>query len=136
MKFNNCQTLEITSQSDEMFWPDECNAIMPRMEGTPQKYFSGIQSTYGHQSAENPLFGFTEPFASSYGGFHGWTRICFAICEQTSDDEPDAWHGISNHWVHGYEAVIIPGGRIMLGRWVDLKEPTGSGRGPFIFWDI
>jgi hypothetical protein len=39
-------------------------------------------------------------------------------------------------WVHGYEGVILPGARIMLGRWMDLKNMDASGRGPFIFWDV
>lgn len=37
------------------------------------------------------------------------------------------------HWIHGYEGVILPGGRIILGRWMDMVD--GLDRGPFIFWD-
>ncbi|KAJ6164298.1 hypothetical protein N7470_002970 [Penicillium chermesinum] len=129
-------TLKITSQSDEPFWPDECNVIIPQEEGAHREYFSGVQSTYGYKSAENPLFGFTEPITAAYGGFHGWTRICFAICEQVDGDERGTGEHNSARWVHGYEAIVIPGGRMMLGRWVDMKEPTGSGRGPFVFWDV
>ena len=99
-------------------------------------YFDGVQRIYGGTGdVKNPLFGFTEPIASSYGGFSGWTRICFTICEDQDKDkmEVDVDHAEFSPWVHGYEAVILPGGRIMMGRWVDLKNP--SGRGPFIFWD-
>ena len=88
------------------------------------------------------MFGFTEAIAHPYGGFRGWTRICFAICEEPDEDsgsdvimeegaDPD-----DNYWVHAYEGVILPGGRIMLGRWMDLKNMDASGRGPFIFWDL
>lgn len=101
-------------------------------------YFDGLQKIHGDSDAEpgtgNPLFGFIEPIASPYGGIPGWVRICFAICEQTYETEEEAWSAGSSCWVHGYEAVIVPGGGLMIGRWVDLKEP--SGRGPFIFWDV
>jgi hypothetical protein len=43
-----------------------------------------------------------------------------------------AIHHGGERLLHGYEAVIVPGGRMMLGRWVDMKEPDA--RGPFIFW--
>ena len=37
------------------------------------------------------------------------------------------------HWIHGYEGVLFPGGRMMIGRFVDMVETDA--RGPFIFWD-
>lgn len=96
-------------------------------------YFDGVQRIHGSNDAANPLFGFTERIAFPYGGIPGWTRICFAICEQSDIDGGQVWQG-DGHWIHGYEGVILPGGNIMLGRWVDLKDT--SGRGPFIFWDL
>lgn len=97
-------------------------------------YFDGVQKYHGvTHDAANPLFGFTEPIETPWGGFCGWVRICFAICEQPEYESDD--DSVSpSHWLHGYEALIIPGGRLMLGRWLDLKDT--SGRGPFIFWDI
>lgn len=37
------------------------------------------------------------------------------------------------NWIFGYEGVMLPGGRIMMGRWIDMREPSITG--PFIFWD-
>lgn len=137
------QTLEINITS-EPFWPDICNHIIP-LYGNPETkrtYFQGIQSTLNGDPAENPMFGFTEAIAHPYGGFAGWTRICFAICEEPDDDSDsdvimeDGDDSEDNYWVHAYEGVILPGGRIMLGRWMDLKNMDASGRGPFIFWDL
>lgn len=97
-------------------------------------YFEGAQNTLGaNNDAANPLFGFIEPIATPYGGVRGWSRICFVIYERTDEDGGNAL-STEDYWAHGYEAVIPPGGNIMLGRWIDLHDTTG--RGPFIFWDI
>lgn len=35
-----------------------------------------------------------------------------------------------------YEGIVTPGGKIMMGRWIDVL-PEGRGEsGPFIFWDL
>lgn len=36
--------------------------------------------------------------------------------------------------IHGYEGVMLPGERIIIGRFVDLHNTYD--RGPFIFWDL
>ncbi|KAJ6085917.1 hypothetical protein N7486_010198 [Penicillium sp. IBT 16267x] len=130
-------SLEIESQSCEPFWPAECDELIPRCEGPNIKhlYFHGHQNTLGaNRDAANPMFGFVEPIKYSYGELPGWSRICFVIFEKTEGNEQSTWSSVSSRWVHGYEAVIIPGGRLMLGRWIDMKNT--SGRGPFIFWDV
>ncbi|CAG8193587.1 unnamed protein product [Penicillium nalgiovense] len=127
--------------SSEQFWPAQCSKIIP-LAGeldTERVYFDGKQRSYdAAHEAGNPVFGFTEEIAVPHGGFEGWTRICFTIVEADGDDDEEEqpsspmMHG--EGWIHGYEAVIVPGGRMMLGRWVDMKEPDA--RGPFIFWDV
>ncbi|KAJ5906225.1 uncharacterized protein N7473_003141 [Penicillium subrubescens] len=142
-------TLDLHIEPDKPFWPDQCKRIIPLHDGpnTIRTYLRGTQSTLNGDPADNPVFGFTETIARPYGGFPGWTRICFAICEESDDisdqdDEMamvvDADDGSDDtyRWVHGYEGVILPGGRIKLGRWMDLKNMDASGRGPFIFWDV
>ena len=69
-------------------------------------------------------------------------RICFVLVDGEQDDEDDeddeektpSLLMESEGWIHGYEAAIIPGGRMMLGRWLDMKATYA--RGPFIFWDV
>ncbi|KAJ5963367.1 uncharacterized protein N7479_003243 [Penicillium vulpinum] len=137
--------------SSYRFWPEQCNKIIPiaSVPDTMRTYFNGKQRGYGgvHEE-ENPVFGFTEDIPAQHGGFGGWTRICFMILEaeeeegeeeEEEEEEEDDEMPFSpvmdgEGWIHGYEAVIIPGGRMMLGRWVDMKEPEA--RGPFIFWDV
>lgn len=131
------QSLEVVAQSSEPFWPEMCNRIIPQNKSpdirTETVYFNGYQRTYGGScNASNPMFGFVEPIKISYGGFSGWTRICFVLCEQVHENGQVITEAPG--WVHGYEAIIIPGGRIMMGRWLDMKDLTG--RGPFIFWDV
>ncbi|KAJ5790369.1 uncharacterized protein N7518_007380 [Penicillium psychrosexuale] len=130
-------TLDLATS--EEFWPKQCSKIMPLAKGRNIKraYFDGKQRAYsGAHEAGNHVFGFTEEIAVTHGGFEGWMRICFIIAEADEGDEEK--HSLlvmdGPGWIHGYEAVIIPGGRMMLGRWVDMKE-TGA-RGPFIFWDV
>lgn len=132
--FNNRQTLELKVQRDG-FWPEICNRIIPQggQSDDTRMFFEGLQNSLGSgPDAANPLFGFIEPIARLYGGFKGWYRICFVIYEQINENEEDALIS-EDHWAHGYEAVILPGGSVMLGRWIDLNDTTG--RGPFIFWD-
>ncbi|KAJ5810931.1 hypothetical protein N7447_010447 [Penicillium robsamsonii] len=125
--------------SPEKFWPEQCSKLIP-LASRPdinRIYFDGRQRAYGAAyEAGNYVFGFTEEIAVPHGGFEGWTRICFTIVEvdDEEDEMPPSPAMDGEGWIHGYEAVIIPGGRIMLGRWVDLKEPET--RGPFIFWDV
>ncbi|CAG8156699.1 unnamed protein product [Penicillium salamii] len=124
-------TLDLEESSD-LFWPAACNKIVPLYEGLKTKRvpFAGKQDTYATQE-ENHVFGFLEHMEVAYGGISGWQRICFTICERLGDEFAEAKDG-TDGWVHIYEALLIPGGRLMVGRWVDLKEP--SAKGPFIFW--
>ncbi|KAJ5501648.1 Major facilitator superfamily domain general substrate transporter [Penicillium expansum] len=104
---------------------------------TKRTYFDGKQRAYGGAyEVGNPVFGFTEEIAIPHGGVGGWTRICFTIVEGDEEEEEKSPSLIMDGegWIHGYEAIIIPGGCMMLGRWMDMKEPEA--RGPFIFWDV
>jgi hypothetical protein len=136
----NGETLDVQASS-EPFWPAQCSKIIPPAGGvdTERVYFDGKQKSYdANYEAGNPVFGFTEKIAIPHGGFEGWTRICFTIVEADEDDDEEEQPSYpvmdGEGWIHGYEAVIVPGGRMMLGRWVDMKEPDA--RGPFIFWDV
>ncbi|KAJ5934682.1 Major facilitator superfamily domain general substrate transporter [Penicillium verhagenii] len=131
------QTLEIKERSSEPFWPAECNAFMPRCVDLDNKriHFTGFQNVLrSSQDAANPIFGFVEPIETPCGGIPGWSRICFTICERPPANEVFTWPPLATRWIHGYEAIILPGGRLMLGLWIDLQNPMG--RGPFIYWDV
>ncbi|CAG8380030.1 unnamed protein product [Penicillium salamii] len=125
------QSLELV-ESESLFWPKACNKIVPLFEGLKTKRvpFEGIQDAYGGTEG-NHIFGFVEDMEIAYGGISGWQRICFTLCERLGDEVAEVKEG-TDGWVHIYEALLIPGGRLMVGRWVDLKEP--SAKGPFIFW--
>ncbi|KAJ5426642.1 hypothetical protein N7465_001712 [Penicillium sp. CMV-2018d] len=136
----NVKTLDL--RPSEHFWPQKCSEIMPLAGGpdTKRTYFEGRQRAYnGPDEGGNHVFGFTEEIAAPHGGFAGWMRICFILAEGDEDDEDDEEKTPSllmeiEGWIHGYEGVIIPGGRMMLGRWLDMKATYA--RGPFIFWDV
>lgn len=136
----NGETLDLQPSSGQ-FWPAQCSKIIPPAGGvdTERVYFDGKQRSHdATHEVGNPVFGFTEEIAVPHGGFEGWTRICFTVVEADEDDdeEEQPFSAVMDGegWIHGYEAVIVPGGRMMLGRWVDMKEPDA--RGPFIFWDV
>lgn len=46
--------------------------------------------------------------------------------------EPRSWDNFN--WAIGYEGTILPGGRIILGRWRNMMPAEGWDSGPFIFW--
>ncbi|KAI1987325.1 hypothetical protein LOZ51_005792 [Ophidiomyces ophidiicola] len=48
--------------------------------------------------------------------------------------EPQSWDDFE--WASGYEGVLIPGGRIMLGRWKDMLSTCEWEGGPFLLWEI
>ncbi|CAG8894673.1 unnamed protein product [Penicillium egyptiacum] len=134
----NVKTLDL-KPSSEQFWPAQCSKMIPLAGGldTKRLYFDGKQRAYdGAYEAGNTVFGFTEDISLPHGGFEGWTRICFTIVEADEEEEEKPFSVVMDGegWIHGYEAVIVPGGRMMLGRWLDMKEPDA--RGPFIFWDV
>ena len=56
--------------------------------------------------------------------------------EEASWLPEDDWPPIlmDSYSIRGYEGVILPGGRIIIGRYVDMLDVDT--RGPFILWDI
>ncbi|KAF7713073.1 Uncharacterized protein PECH_008480 [Penicillium ucsense] len=142
VNFAELMILNIKASQDS-FWPAICNRVMPINTGANvvRKYFQGVQAELNEEDEENPVFGFTETIAREYGGIPGWMRICFAICEEGTETSGPAQNNAANTvdnddmWVHGYEGLVLPGERTMIGRWLDLKMTDGGGRGPFIFWN-
>jgi len=66
-------------------------------------------------------------------GIPGWQRITFMkhfMDDFDSDDEDNLW---------AYEGVVLPGGRIILGRWwyaSDTVNFSADYNGPFILWAV
>lgn len=92
--------------------------------------------------------GFTEGLPEQ-GGLPGWRRICFVIYEISSgsilpvvgpgqDLSIEEWlFSMGSNIARGYEGIVLPGGKIMLGRWSDMfnmEELVCDG--PFIFWEV
>jgi len=67
-------------------------------------------------------------------GLHGWQRVTMFKCFEDSTGGYDG----DSVWV--YEGVVLPGGRIILGRWnhpsADPTDPDSHFSGPFIFWNV
>lgn len=121
-------------------------------------YFRGIKTTHGINDDSKCLVrGFIERIPKPQGEFPGWKRIGFAIYEpnrenlklfeaSTGDEAGDeAPLFPEEHWppifletdfnsIYGYEGVMLPGERIIMGRFANMLET--SDRGPFIFWDL
>ncbi|KAI4707779.1 hypothetical protein J4E89_007407 [Alternaria sp. Ai002NY15] len=67
------------------------------------------------------------------GGVPGWQRITFMKHFTEDYDHPNE----DNLWA--YEGVVLPGGRIILGRWWFASEPGRNDmeyNGPFILWAV
>ncbi|QRD86105.1 sugar and other transporter-domain-containing protein [Aspergillus flavus] len=152
----NSQFFQIRSDLNTLNWPPEFNRIIPMVGPESHRlYFRGLQKLGDDLY---PVRGFTEPIRGSQGGFPGWQRICFAIYAadreqlplllEIGESEPsdveaacllsELWPPGELEtdflWIQGYEGVILPGGKIMLGQWVDMIDTTE--RGPFIFWNL
>jgi hypothetical protein len=130
-------------------------------EESSRTYFRGIQRYHQDMDSETYLIrGFTEPIINTPGGIPGWMRVCFAnyeanrdslmliLSEDRSEEDREAsslfpeesWPPLDMqtdfHWIYGFEGVILPGGRIMMGNWLDMQKvhQEDCDRGPFIYW--
>ncbi|KAB8302162.1 hypothetical protein EYC80_005609 [Monilinia laxa] len=66
------------------------------------------------------------------GGIPGFQRVCimkFFPDENGNFDAGQCW---------GYEGCVLPGGRIILGRWFDARSDSAVNvmSGPFVFWNV
>ncbi|KAJ9198493.1 hypothetical protein DTO021D3_5164 [Paecilomyces variotii] len=152
--------LHLIHDSDEE-WPALFDNIIPLLgPDSRRRYFRGLQCLHSlNDRTSYPVRGLIEQILSSQGGLRGWTRICFTIYnpnrellklipsednEENAEDQqeevrfPDEeWPPISwsdFHWAFGYEGVVLPGGNIMFGKWINMLETSDSG--PFVFWCI
>jgi hypothetical protein len=69
------------------------------------------------------------------GDFHGWQRVSLIKC---FEDKNGNFNG-EDVWV--YEGVVLPGGRIIIGRWMEpystlLDADDALNSGPFLFWNV
>ncbi|RJE25514.1 hypothetical protein PHISCL_02126 [Aspergillus sclerotialis] len=152
------QSLQIKPHPDPTNWPALFDEIISILGTSADRvYFRGIQGI--NEDSTNLIRGFIEPIMQQQGEFSGWKRICFAIYkpnsmnlgstesftgEEAGDADEIPWFS-NEFWppyvlqsdfssINGYEGVLLPGGRIMMGRFVDMIQT--SDRGPFIFWDL
>ncbi|PYI10375.1 MFS myo-inositol transporter [Aspergillus sclerotiicarbonarius CBS 121057] len=151
-------SLQTKPDPNPLNWPPLFETIIPvNYLNSQRSYFCGIQKSPGSvDEAPCLVRGFCEPIPIPQGGFPGWCRICFVIYERDPDDLPPAPAYDSTepeaddyawlfqegwppsdletefYWIRGYEGVILPGGRTMIGSWVDMIDTAD--RGPFIFW--
>ncbi|KAF9891285.1 hypothetical protein FE257_004849 [Aspergillus nanangensis] len=154
----DCMSLTLHANRDPLNWPPAFQALIPFLADERSRvYFRGVQTNHNSDDGEMYLVrGFVEPLQDVYGGFPGWKRICFAIYAANRDFLPileggsgqgqhgtgmfpnEAWPPIDMEveftCIHGYEGRLLPGGSMILGQWVDMRNTTG--KGPFIFWDV
>lgn len=156
------QALKLKTTSDSTIWPELFNSYYPRnidIKDSDRSHFHGEQSLHNTPcSPEYMLRGFTEVYPVQ-GGIPGWRRISFVIFKSQhnhappiyeddgseDDDEgpqqkcqwqPKNWE-MDFQFAYGYQGIVVPGGKLMLGGWMDLVrgiEATDSG--PFIFWEV
>ncbi|EEP80802.1 predicted protein [Uncinocarpus reesii 1704] len=141
-----------------VFFKIDSDPILPAMRQLLEHAFPSAPSafdrewfsaTWWAEEEEDYLYsilGYCESLPGTHGGSPGWRRACFMqyewctigyeIFEDLADFyllDPDQWKNYFE-WVTGYEAVMLPGGQIMIGRWYNMQsDPVWEG-GPLIFW--
>ncbi|WEW55567.1 hypothetical protein PRK78_000998 [Emydomyces testavorans] len=140
--------LHLTCASIDSRWPKVFEGVFPYLASvTPENrlWFSGSQWIDG-DDYDYWVTGFLEYLPERQGGFPDFQRICFVIFDfsEAGEDEvrgvpfSEKWDltewGHYFEWAIGYEGLLLPAGRIMMGRWRDLLSEEWDG-GPFIFWE-
>jgi hypothetical protein len=148
--------LDLVITSDKSTWPELFNGVFPLHTRIPESdriYFRGAQSFFNRPGDTSPYLirGFTEQ-CQDLAGIPGWRRICFIIYNTNTeslsinlDNDPGVLNQVWTPWgwwtdflwAYGYDGIIIPGGKIMMGRWLDvLRQGEKGATGPFIFWEV
>jgi len=101
-----------------------------------------FKSFFGTSKDTKPghLYGRTHALPPQHG-IPGFQRISFVkFCYEVQADFQQ--YDPSQIW--GYEGCVLPGGRVIVGRWMDLtgqdgdaiQDPVDEFSGPFIYWNI
>jgi hypothetical protein len=126
-------------QGDPESSPHRSTRSSPRSSASPctppHKY--PLKTFYGTCTSE-----ITSYFGRIHGlppqqGIPGFQRMSCLRFSRSSD--PNQSHDPEKIW--GYEGCILPGGRIIVGRWWIIKlheepEPIDRYSGPFVWWNI
>ena len=98
--------------------------------------FSGGERLYTHSDIIGSLHAIPPQ-----QGIPGWQRIVFARFSGVGSavyrlhNDADLARGLKD--LRFYEGVVLPGGKIMLGRWWDPLHPDPEKpSGPFIYWAV
>ncbi|KAI1910943.1 hypothetical protein LOZ12_004164 [Ophidiomyces ophidiicola] len=142
--------LDLECPLKDQFWPSlfaKAFPALPCVTTFNRHYIYGRQYIAGEEDDYYCITGMVEYLPGRQGGFPEWRRVCFVIFEPTEEEqelrqelgrgekwEPQSWDDFE--WASGYEGVLIPGGRIMLGRWKDMLSTCEWEGGPFLLWEI
>ncbi|KAL4899158.1 hypothetical protein BDW74DRAFT_171722 [Aspergillus multicolor] len=147
-------TIQLDIHDDPKNWPALFEEFVTEYtQGAT--FFRGIQTYHGSSESRSiAIRGFIEGIYR--GELHGcWSRICWVAYKlvKGSDGGQEQGQGLGSslwngswppmdmdtdfEYIHGYEAVLVPGSSLMVGHWWDPRadEATGA-KGPFIFWRI
>lgn len=118
----------------------------------PRTFFTGTQGFFIPETVFYHVRGFFEVIPEPQGQIPGWIRICFlsylkygddAYYDGTTayDDEEDGALYLDDglESVYGFEGVVLPGGKIVLGQYWDManeeEDEEKCERGPSIYWE-
>ncbi|EED23658.1 conserved hypothetical protein [Talaromyces stipitatus ATCC 10500] len=129
-------------------WPTRLDEHFPEnIDLCPRKYFIGSEGFQGDMSLHYRIRGFYQDFPYPQEGIFGWLRICFVSYLLADDlesrDQPDAkdWddYDFTSDFdrIYGFEGILIPGGKILLGKYFDVQSEGDEEceRGPCIYWE-
>ncbi|OKL58892.1 hypothetical protein UA08_05778 [Talaromyces atroroseus] len=137
-----------TIDKEPLPWSNIFDETFLMTELHPRTFFAGTQGFYITDTVLYRVRGFWEAIPKPQGQIPGWVRICFISYiryghdggEVIDDAEEENWNpNLYEDFdcVYGFEGVLLPGGKIMLGHYFDMlgEDHPGSERGPCIYWE-
>lgn len=128
-------TFKSSRVSGSMHWPMAFESIIPVLRDLYFEHARYVEIT-GDPSAQNetwPRFealGWLMPVPGSH--LHGWQRLVFVKFCRTAAGDIDF-----GAMLCGYEAIVLPGGKLLFGRYVrPWVMGVAAQSGPFMMWNV
>ncbi|PBP22045.1 hypothetical protein BUE80_DR007040 [Diplocarpon rosae] len=138
-------------QNSHYSWPQDWESILcsdpfedpeqlrrAKRHNVPTDQKPGIRQFWGscRGSRRGHFFGRVHALTLQQG-FHGFQRVSMMKFYTQMDHNEDHIYDAAQVWA--YEGIVLPGGRIIVGRWWSARDDPnniGTTSGPFMWWNV